>query len=88
MADRPKVSFVAATDEERPILEIGLRRVGPFLERWAAMQWTASGDPPDIPAVRMTLPQVLAAAYLQGVRDAGETLARAGWLRPEEPADG
>lgn len=73
------------TSEERRVLDMGVRRVGPWLKRWAGLQWTADMSvPDDLTASRVTLPQLLAMAYLQGVKDAGEVAVKAGWGPPAE----
>lgn len=81
-----KVRFDEARPGELPVLALGLQRVGPFLEEWARLQWTGPGPAPDIATTRITLPELLAMAYLQGVRDAAEVTCRAGWTPPENCA--
>jgi hypothetical protein len=69
--------FEDANAEVAAVLAIGKRRCADMLRVWADQQWEHDSDPPTTGG-RMGILDLLASAYLQGVQDAGRTIAKRG----------
>jgi hypothetical protein len=79
---RPPVSVVESGPEEAEVMRIGRLRCADFLELWARLQWPFPSEAPSAVG-RMTILDLLASCYLQGIRDAAQGITQAGWKPPE-----
>lgn len=66
--------------EEAAILRMARFRTKPMLEMWARLQWEHEGPHP---IAEIDILQLLASAYVQGVRDTAQATVNSGWQPPE-----